>query len=129
RAIVVPIVVAWDAPAVRPAFEDRAFDILFSGALNEETKGVLFFADVITRCCELGFRPRVRIAGDGPQRDALEKRFVAAGVDVQFDGYVQAAELPEVYGSARLLMFPSRGDAWGLVANEAVLCGTPVLAS
>jgi len=26
-------------------------------------------------------------------------------------------------------MFPSREDPWGLVANEAVLCGTPVLGS
>jgi glycosyltransferase involved in cell wall biosynthesis len=52
-----------------------------------------------------------------------------AGVEAQFDGYVQAAALPEIYGSAKVLMFPSRGDAWGLVANEAVLCGTPVLAS
>lgn len=31
--------------------------------------------------------------------------------------------------SARVLLFPSRQDAWGLVANEALPCGTPVLGS
>lgn len=129
RAVVVPIVVAWDRPANPPAYSDRPFDILFSGALNEHIKGVLFFADVIRRCCELGFKPRVRIVGDGPLREELQNRLTDAGIDARFDGYLQADALGEVYASAKLLMFPSRGDTWGLVANEAVLCGTPVLAS
>jgi glycosyltransferase involved in cell wall biosynthesis len=42
---------------------------------------------------------------------------------------LQQGVLAAAYASARVLAFPSRGDAWGLVANEAVLCGTPVLAS
>jgi glycosyltransferase involved in cell wall biosynthesis len=37
--------------------------------------------------------------------------------------------MPGILGSARVLLFPSRQDAWGLIANEAVLCGTPVLGS
>lgn len=129
RSVVVPIVVAWDGPAEIPGYDARPFDILFAGALNEHIKGALFFADVIDRCCQQGLKPKVRIVGDGPHRDELQARLAQSGVKAQFDGYLQADALPAAYGSAKLLMFPSRGDTWGLVANEAVLCGTPVIGS
>ena len=37
--------------------------------------------------------------------------------------------MPAVYRSANLLVFPTLEDVWGLVANEAVLSGIPVLCS
>ena len=129
RAVVVPIVVAWDSPAEILSYEERPFDILFAGALNEHIKGALFFADVIDSCRRKGLIPKVRIVGDGPLRDELQSRLARSGVTAQFDGYLQADALPAAYASAKLLMFPSRGDTWGLVANEAVLCGTPVIGS
>jgi glycosyltransferase involved in cell wall biosynthesis len=46
-----------------------------------------------------------------------------------FDGYLPQEALGEAYSSAKLLLFPSRGDPWGLVANEALQCGTPVIVS
>lgn len=38
-------------------------------------------------------------------------------------------ELPALYSSADVLVFPSLVDVWGMVTNEALACGTPVLAS
>jgi glycosyltransferase involved in cell wall biosynthesis len=37
--------------------------------------------------------------------------------------------MPSVYRSADLLVFPTLEDVWGLVANEAILSGIPVLCS
>ncbi len=37
--------------------------------------------------------------------------------------------MAEFYAAADLLVFPSLGDPWGLVVNEALACGVPVLCS
>ena len=89
----------------------------------------MFFADVVGRM--LARRPglRIRITGHGPLRADLEAKLASFGADVHFDGAVQPHEIADCYASAKLLLFPSRGDVWGLVANEAVQCGTPVLGS
>ena len=39
------------------------------------------------------------------------------------------AELPALYQSARVFLFPTHGDVWGIVANEACAAGLPVLAT
>lgn len=124
-----PIAPGWDFIGTAPDFADRPFDLLFCGHLDEERKGVLFFADVVDALVARGRRPSVRVAGDGPLRAELDRRLLAAGVSATFDGYLAQEALAEVYGSAKLFLFPSRGDPWGLVANEAIQCGTPVLAS
>lgn len=129
RGVVVPIVSAWDAPAELVGLEERPFDILYAGGLDDRYKGVLFFAAVVEALARRGQQLRVRVAGDGPERATLEARLSAAGVAAHFDGSVQPSAMADLLGSARLLLFPSRQDAWGLIANEAVLCGTPVLGS
>lgn len=129
HGVVVPIASPWPMPASVPGFDERAYDVLFCGTLEDERKGAGFFADVVLAAHEQGRTLRVRIAGDGPLRSVLERRFAEAGIPARFDGYVQPHELPQIYGSARLFLFPSRGDPWGLVANEALQCGTPVIGS
>jgi glycosyltransferase involved in cell wall biosynthesis len=42
---------------------------------------------------------------------------------------LQPQELVGFYAAAELLVFPSLGDPWGLVVNEAFACGRPVLCS
>jgi glycosyltransferase involved in cell wall biosynthesis len=37
--------------------------------------------------------------------------------------------MPAVYRSGNVLVFPTIEDVWGLVANEAILSGLPVLCS
>jgi glycosyltransferase involved in cell wall biosynthesis len=37
--------------------------------------------------------------------------------------------MPSVYRAADAFIFPTLEDVWGLVANEAILCGIPVLCS
>lgn len=129
RGVVVPIVTPWEPPSRTPTFEERDFDLAFCGALNEEIKGARFFGDVVIAAHRAHPGLSVRVVGDGPLRGELAASFEAAGVKSRFDGYLQGEAIAAALASAKLMLFPSRGDAWGLVANEAVAVGTPVLAS
>ncbi|MCJ2033483.1 glycosyltransferase family 4 protein [Methylobacterium sp. J-068] len=124
-----PIAPGWDYTSEPPDFASRPFDVLFCGHLDDDRKGVLFFVDVVAALIARGRRPTVRITGDGPLRAVVAERLDALGVSARFDGYLGQAALADAYTSAKVFLFPSRGDPWGLVANEAIQCGTPVVAS
>jgi glycosyltransferase involved in cell wall biosynthesis len=70
-------------------------------------------------------------AGDGPLRATLEQRSRDLGVTdrVRFLGFVNQMGLPGVYVASDLLVLPSDYEPFGLVVNEAMLCGRPVVVS
>lgn len=75
---------------------------------------------------------KLAIVGDGPERQALEAHARARGVDarVAFRPAVAHAEVPAIYASADIGVFPSIGDeAFGISIAEAMSCGLPVIAS
>ena len=70
------------------------------------------------------------IAGEGAARADLSR--VAKDIEpgqVQFPGFVQREELSSYYALADAFVFPSHTDPWGLVVNEAMACGLPVISS
>ena len=68
------------------------------------------------------------VAGDGPERAALQAR--AAGAEVRFTGHVDDAELARLRAGAALALAPSRSaETFGLAAAEAMAAGLPVVAS
>lgn len=70
------------------------------------------------------------LVGDGPEREALEERAKRLGLeDVHFIAAHPPERMPEIYRSADYLVFPTLGDVWGLVVNEALWSGIPVLCS
>ncbi len=68
-------------------------------------------------------------AGDGPLRSALESQGKERGVPLVFLGFRNQTELPEAYATADIMVLPSESETWGLVVNEALACGTPVVVS
>jgi glycosyltransferase involved in cell wall biosynthesis len=74
---------------------------------------------------------RLIFAGEGPLRSSLEAEASACGVTsrVRFLGFVNQTQLPSTYTACDLLVLPSSYDAFGVVVNEAMLCGCPVAAS
>jgi len=70
-------------------------------------------------------------AGEGPLRAELEARVASLGLGkrVRFLGFVNQSQLPAIYTAADLMVLPSVYDAFGVVVNEAMLCGCAVAAS
>jgi glycosyltransferase involved in cell wall biosynthesis len=71
------------------------------------------------------------LLGDGRLRDSLELLSAQLGIErsVHFPGFQQYAELPNYYGLASAFIHPSKVEQWGLVVNEAMASGLPVLVS
>jgi len=71
------------------------------------------------------------LSGDGELRPELAAQVEAAGLlnRVRFTGFAQYGQLPEHYAGAGAFILPSLSDQWGLVVNEAMASGLPVLVS
>jgi len=72
----------------------------------------------------------VIFVGDGQARSQLEKRaaHIAPGM-IQIVGFAPREDLAIYYALAEAMVFPTHTDAWGLVVNEAMACGLPVICS
>jgi glycosyltransferase involved in cell wall biosynthesis len=70
-------------------------------------------------------------AGEGPLRLALESEARSLGISekVRFLGFVNQSGLPEVYTASDTLVLPSEYEPFGLVVNEAMLCGCSAIVS
>ena len=58
---------------------------------------------------------------------AADVRQMVARREVILTGYISQAELPALYSAARMLVFPSLYEGFGLPPLEAMACGTPVI--
>jgi glycosyltransferase involved in cell wall biosynthesis len=103
---------------------------LFVGRLVRE-KGVF---DLLSSYANLDASLRSALGlvfvGDGAERQNLEQqaRLISPG-DVGFAGFVHREQLSAYYGLADMLILPSHTEPWGLVVNEAMACGLPVIIS
>ena len=83
--------------------------------------------DVAIDACRMAGIPLV-VAGDGPERAALEKR--AGDGAVRFVGQVDEVELAALRAGAAIALAPSRSaETFGLAVAEAMAAGLPVAAS
>lgn len=109
-------------PLPRLADPGKPFTYLYVGRLVEE-KGLHYLVEAIRHVPGA----RLRLAGEGPLRRELE---AAAPPDtVEFCGHLDWSELQALYRDADALVFPSLHDVWGLVVNEALAHGLPVIAT
>ncbi len=113
------------SPAPLP---DRYF--LYIGRLAAE-KNLSGLLDAYFAYRETGGHWSLILVGDGPERSTLTQQVVrsAYGADVHMVGHKGSAELPLYYAFAGCFVLPSTREPWGLVVNEAMACGLPVLVS
>jgi len=71
------------------------------------------------------------LSGSGPLETELRAQVASAGLAgrVHFPGFLQYSDLPACYRLAGAFVLPSTSDQWGLVVNEAMASGLPVLVS
>ncbi len=118
---------------VRPSPFPQPLQLIAVGRLVEK-KGFHYLLEAVT---QLRFEFRLRIYGDGPDRDHLGAMIRRHELQrcVQLCGPITHEALPEAYGAAHILVAPSvvdkTGDRDGLpnVILEAMACGRTVVAS
>lgn len=112
---------AWNIP-------DNALVILFCAKLQTWKRP----HDVLHAFAQADIKDSFLVfAGDGPLRSKLEAEASSLGVAnrVRFLGFVNQTKLPPIYRSSDLFVLPSEYEPFGVVVNEAMLCGCPVIVS
>lgn len=107
-------------------FDERPFDLMYSGQITER-KLPLLFAQIALQVAEMLPGLRVLVLGDGPLRDEFLQSMESEKIQVEYAGFVDQERLPDYYASAKLFLFTTRLDPWGVVVNEALASGTPVI--
>src|SRR5260221_357847 len=107
-------------------------NFVYVGRLAQEKN-----VDLLLRAFAEAFRESTRdsgwgllIVGDGPRRKELERQAqTCTSASIVFVGSTHWRQVPAYLALADVLVLPSLSEPWGLVVNEAMACGMPVLVS
>lgn len=103
--------------------------LLFVGQLIKR-KGVDLLLEAASKVQKRGYSFSLVLVGSGPEQDKLKALAQSLGLrNVHFLKEYSPVDMPRVYRSANVVVFPTLEDVWGLVVNEALWSGVPVLAS
>ena len=124
------------APAERVADARQRYGlaerfVLVVGTI-EPRKNLVRLLEALQRLRDEGLvLPLVVVGSRGWLYDELFRRLEESALrsDVQFPGYVPAADLPLLYNAATLVAMPSVYEGFGLPVLEAMASGTPVVSS
>jgi phosphatidylinositol alpha-mannosyltransferase len=108
---------------------DEGFDLLFVGRL-EKRKGAQYLLKALSILKEEGFRPTLKIVGEGIYKHKLMSFVKGNGLSSQvvFTGYISQEELLKSYLHARCVVIPSLYEGTpNRVAIEALALGKPVI--
>lgn len=120
---------ALDRDAERARLGLRTLPTVLFAAQLIDRKDPLLLVEALAALKREGIDVQLLVAGNGPLEAAVRAATVASGIPAVFTGLLSAEEMPPLYVAADLLALPSREEIWGLVANEAMACGAPVVIS
>ena len=131
-----------DLDAFRPMDQEKAREklgisdsrVILSVGRIEPLKGLDLLITAVAKMRDLDGTRVVIVGGDlehDPEVNELRQLASDLGVAeaVTFTGAKPQNELPDYYNAADVLVMPSYYESFGLVALEAMACGTPVIAS
>jgi glycosyltransferase involved in cell wall biosynthesis len=113
-----------------PKFALAEKNLLFVGSLVER-KGLRELVAAALAATPPSADWALHLAGGGPLKEELEATVAAAGKEAnfRFHGLLPESDVPELLGLVDGFLLPTKREAWGLVINEAMACGVPVVAS
>jgi len=126
RLIYAPYAVDTELFKPRACKKSKVFTFLFVGRLVQAKAIhtlILAFQQLSFRypMCEL------QILGHGKEQGFLEE--LSQGLNVRFLGGKKREAIPEIMACADVFVLPSVEEPWGLVVNEAMLMGKPLILS
>jgi glycosyltransferase involved in cell wall biosynthesis len=131
RCFLTPLCVNNPAFLPPPVLPEKRFDYIFCSRF-EPGKSPLFALDVAAETARrLKRRVRILFVGSGSLENTLREASerYTDHVESEFHGFATQADLPRLYQSAWIFLFPTLADVWGVVVNEACAAGLPVILS
>jgi glycosyltransferase involved in cell wall biosynthesis len=117
------------APATAVVPGGAPIDLLFLARMTRLKGGDLLLRAVHRASRSLGRAISVTLAGDGPERAALERLALSLGVRASLPGWVDPEERARLLARATLVAVPSIWpEPFGLVGLEAAAFGVPAVA-
>jgi glycosyltransferase involved in cell wall biosynthesis len=109
---------------------DRPSDLVFVGQLINR-KGVDLLMQAMAPLWDKFPRVQLSVVGTGPEQASIaaKAKHHNASDRVKFEGVLPSSQMQERLARACALILPSRWDGWGLVVNEALAAGIPVIVS
>lgn len=117
-------------PPLRPRDAEPNRRLLVLGQLNQR-KGVLQALETVTSYARQHPEQQwdITFIGSGPLTDALVSHAVPANLKVSVLGSIDPITLAPQLNEYGVLLFPTLADEWGLVVNEGLRAGLPVIGS
>jgi glycosyltransferase involved in cell wall biosynthesis len=119
-----------DLEAVRSSYPDHATTdlVVVSRLIAHKRIGMLL--DAVALLHAEGMPVTCRVIGDGPEREELRNQARVQGVERAVDFRHDVREQKEVYAlikAAKVFVFPSAREGFGIAVLEALACGVPVV--
>jgi glycosyltransferase involved in cell wall biosynthesis len=104
--------------------------LLWVGQLTERKNPLAFWRQLSRWCAAHPACPvRLTVVGEGPLRGRLAAMPLPSNLQVDFVGTFEPPHMPALWRDHGVLVFPTLADEWGMVVDEAMHSGLPVLAS
>jgi glycosyltransferase involved in cell wall biosynthesis len=116
--------------AIRGNHESGApLTFLFCGQMIRR-KGVDLLLLAFDRLIAKGYDARLLLVGaEAELPKFMESVSPAAQSKIVYEGFQAPERLPDYFGRSDVFVLPSRHDGWGVVVNQALAAGLPVIAS
>ncbi|MBY0227556.1 MAG: glycosyltransferase family 4 protein [Hyphomicrobium sp.] len=119
---------ARDALRAQLSIAPEAKVVLFAGKLLP-IKRPLDVIEAAALARRDGLSLHVMMAGSGPLEASIRDRADTLDLPLHLLGFCNQTQMPAVYAAADVLVLPSECETWGLVVNEALASGKPVVVS
>lgn len=112
----------------RMAIADDAVVVVFASKLVHRKRAadlLAAFASFVERLPDA----MLVVAGSGEEERTLRELAAPLGARVRFVGFQNQSELPALFAASDVFVLPASDEPWGLVVNEAMAAGLPVVVS